>query len=808
MEDDYCHPPYDCNDEKNEKRPRNAIYQPEFIELKKLIREVTDLLCQPLLQTDYRNAITNALLTDAQKRTRETTSEETLYAVSGDMNSGKSSVINSILSIGTIARKVHFFTAEETHEIIASLLHKYWHASGKGSDDSETSSDGENKSENYNDMTAVLDSFLALFCNHAEFENQAAGRRYLDAMTSEKDEDMISTLADWAQDVVADNLQGEPVVTVEAPEPAQLLFALQPYTYSLEEDGFLTVAPWPLVSVIDFTFDHPLLNEGISFVDAPGITDANFTRAQNAIKYGRQCTHKITVADIARAKDDKSLRESLAAGYRLRGAGHSILVITKGDSINSDTEVFGPEKAREMRLKDEVNKLRSQRTELNKKRAKAKREDRYDIDEEMEAVSKELHKTQSNYESLRMGMRNRSVLKKIRQQFTELTGEQRLPAFVVGNEDCKRHQAGYQADEAPTMTPEETGIPALRSCIYALPASAKLADVLHIAESQLPNLINSFELFCQKTHMDRKSEIEAMVLKPKDEMGSIMKQVLEEMKKKLDSTILCEMKELEPTWTLESCKFCVMATKTHARDALGLMKKHGLRKGTKKTGGDVDWNASLMKINQEELNEAFRDFSSALKLISRDRQSNLMALENFAQSFTDERPNAIRAINEAERKMNARLTNIQEDAVMPSPTAYLPLLMRPIYDKVHPMRGPGAPQRRAEAFIKAVSGTSGVWMDVHDKIEYAMYDEFGNSLVELEATLGSIFDAIHTKFTILCDNTVAKSEEDRQQEEELRQKLGKNLALVQQLMEGPVKQAVEACKKFSKEEEAASSTGF
>lgn len=222
---------------------------------------------------------------------------------------------------------------------------------------------------------------------------------------------------------------------------------------------------------------------------------------------------------------------------------------------------------------------------------------------------------QSNYESLRMGMRNRSVLKKIRQQFTELTGEQRLPAFVVGNEDYKRHQAGYQMDEAPTMTPEETCIPALRSCIYALPASAKLADVLHIAEHQLPNLIHSFDLFCRKTHMDRKTEIEAMVLKPKEEMNYIMKQVLEEMKKKLNSEILAEMKELEPDWTLESRNFCVTATKTHARDALSLMKKHGIRKGTKKTGGDVDWNASLMKINQEELNEGFRGFSSALKLI-------------------------------------------------------------------------------------------------------------------------------------------------------------------------------------------------
>lgn len=89
MEDEYCHPPYDCNDERNEKRPKNAIYQPEFVELKKLIGEVTDLLCQPLLQSDYGNAITNALQVDAQKRTRVTTSEETLYAVSGDMNSGK-----------------------------------------------------------------------------------------------------------------------------------------------------------------------------------------------------------------------------------------------------------------------------------------------------------------------------------------------------------------------------------------------------------------------------------------------------------------------------------------------------------------------------------------------------------------------------------------------------------------------------------------------------------------------------------------------------------------------------------------------
>lgn len=477
----------------------------------------------------------------------------------------------------------------------------------------------EAKCENFSDVNSVIESFMALFNDQPEFENETAAKRYLDGLACENDEGILNTLSCWAQSVVAAHLESEPVVTVEASTPADLLFKLQPYTHTNdEEQGVRLVDPWPLVSVIDFSFDNPLLNEDIIFVDSPGISDANFTRAENAIRHHRKCTHKLSVADIARVKDDKSLRENLASGYRLRGSGHTVLVITKGDSIDSDGDVPGTklQKCSVQKLKDEARELRNKKGQLAAKRQKAPRDERMDIDDELEAVNDRLQTKTNEHDALIMRMRNRSVVNRLSQQYRELTGDPHpLGVFVVGNEAYKTYQAGYFVNEKPSMTIEETGIPALRKKIYLLPAEGKLNNVLHIARTQLPSLINSFELYCSKTHMARKSEIEKIVHWPKGQLPSILDQYYQRLKEQLTVNILSPMTNDEHEYCADARRLCAEWTLRHSRDHLKIMQKYGCKKGTKKTGPDIDWNAQLMKINSDALEDYLYNFSKAASQI-------------------------------------------------------------------------------------------------------------------------------------------------------------------------------------------------
>ena len=142
---------------------------------------------------------------------------------------------------------------------------------------------------------------------------------------------------------------------------------MQPFTYRVGGiDGAGIIAPWPLVCKIDFGLDHPLLKEGVIFVDSPRLSDTNTARSRNAINQHRQWTHIISVAHVGRAEDDLTLRKVLESGYRTRGSGETMHVLTRGDSIDAGTEVIGApsEKKRMAKLDAGIKVLRDQKKKV------------------------------------------------------------------------------------------------------------------------------------------------------------------------------------------------------------------------------------------------------------------------------------------------------------------------------------------------------------------------------------------------------------------------------------------------------------
>jgi len=129
---DFYTDPYDCNDHVNEPRPESVVYTDIFRELQNLNKTAASLLRDPLENSKFQNGITKGLIKEIAKRTKEDYADEVKFAIVGDMSAGervyrsrcendaerltgKSSLLNSILSIGTIARKV------------TSLLHQLLH---------------------------------------------------------------------------------------------------------------------------------------------------------------------------------------------------------------------------------------------------------------------------------------------------------------------------------------------------------------------------------------------------------------------------------------------------------------------------------------------------------------------------------------------------------------------------------------------------------------------------------------------------------------------------------------------------------
>ena len=540
----------------------------------------------------------------------------------------------------TYAAKVRFFDREGIRNTIGDLLARYYRAANKDvKDEEDCDGDGDDdrdytRVESYGDMRDSMTAFKALFCEEPEFETEERAHAFLKQAKSENDPRILNKLIDWAGTVVERRLDGKTALLIENSTTDGLLWELQPYTYQiggLEDEGI--VAPWPLVSAIDFGLDHPLLNEGIVFVDSPGLSDANSSRAKNAILSHRECTHKMVVAEIGRAEADGAVRKHLQAGSRTRGSGHMLLVLTHGDIIDPETEVSGApiEKKRIARLDTELKKLRAQKQQKSQEMIRARAEDRDDLVEELRSFGPDIRKLTMERDNVRLEMRNRKVVIKMQTIYKGLTSDPKpLNAFAVGNQVYQQHVAGFSGDDKPLMSVEKSSIPALRKALYMMPIQGRLNDTMHLAETQLPNLVNTIELYCAQLHLARKSEIEAIVLAPKKLIHAVVHDSFEALKIQVLDTLLTPIKQYESDWIKEARKISNAWTMSSIGGQLTLLKSQGYRKANKgknNTKG-IDWNQELLEIGSDTIEEAFDSFHR--KLVSspwaKDLTNNLIRL--------------------------------------------------------------------------------------------------------------------------------------------------------------------------------------
>jgi hypothetical protein len=536
------------------------------------------------------------------------------------------------------AAKVRFFDRAGVRSTIGDLLARYYRAANQSVKDEEDCDDDDDKDYTrvgvFGDMRDAMTAFMAMFNDEVEFETEGYADAFLRQAKSENDPRVLDKLVEWADALTEHCLDGKTSLLIEESTTDKLLWALQPYTCQISGlEGQGLVAPWPLVSAIYFGLDHPLLNEGIVFVDSPGLSDANSSRAKNAIRSHRECTHLIVVVDIGRAEADEPVRKNLQAGSRTRGTDHMILVLTHGDSIDPMTKVVGtPDEKKQLAdLEKELADLRKEKKAKGlEQRSRSRDDDCDDLKEEIDSIVADIRRLATERENIRLKIRNRKVVTNMQKIYKGLTSDPRtLATFAVGNQVYQQHVAGFSDDETPLMSVKQTNIPYLREKLYMMPIQGKYNDTMHLAETQLPNLVNTFELYCAQLHLARKNEIEAIVLAPKELLRGVVHDSFEALKLQVVKIILNPMKEEESDWIKQARKCC----RNWAADfggQLAILKSEGHKKAHKgkNNGKVVNWNEELLELGGDSLEELFSTFHRkvAASSWSKDLIGNLVKL--------------------------------------------------------------------------------------------------------------------------------------------------------------------------------------
>lgn len=529
---------------------------------------------------------------------------------------------------------VHFFSQEERHAIIKAYVADYYRVSQQDDEVTNGKKDPAQVVEDDRARRTVVTAFRSMFIGQPEFATNKTAHDFLASADSEDDEYITGPLCEWSDALMDSVLEGREYLVSEAPTSQALNRELQSFTHSVElGDGEPLGSFWPLVSYIRFGLDVPLLKHNITLVDLPGLSDADKTRANNAMKHQYECTHYMVVAQIGRATDDKSVRDSLQRGARAKGDGMTTLVLTHADEIDDGTEVRGSREDEEKlgSLEDSIEALEEKQQTLAGKIKKLKRKSAAynDARDEADLVNDKLRAENARKKALRIKIRSEMVTRKMRELYTDLAMDvgTTLPVYCVGNAAYSKHLKGYHKRDSPNpphLTIEETKIPALRKHLFLTPADGKLNQLHHMVDRQLQTIFKFFELYVSKTHMARKDEIEAIVVGPQDSAPNAVCRFFCQLHTQIDQEILAKIKDQELDWTDEAGELCQEWAKVGSRKHLELLKKDGRKEGRGRTSG-VSWNAELVSLRSGEVRGFFDELwrntlTQAPKLVTRDMQ--------------------------------------------------------------------------------------------------------------------------------------------------------------------------------------------
>lgn len=113
--------------------------------------------------------------------------------------------------------------------------------------------------------------------------------------------------------------------------------------------------------------------------------------------------------------------------------------------------------------------------------------------------------------------RNRQVSSVISSNYRSDTGDDAGAAvYCVSNRMYMRHLRGYDKTDTlsvPTMTIEQTQIPAICSHIYVLPSKGRTASLDHHVRVTIPTLLSIVQMSCSTTTLARANHLVGIVKK-------------------------------------------------------------------------------------------------------------------------------------------------------------------------------------------------------------------------------------------------------------------------------------------------------
>ncbi|TKA66048.1 hypothetical protein B0A55_09639 [Friedmanniomyces simplex] len=656
----------------------------------------------------------------------------------------------------------------------------------------------------------ALNTLQMLFRDLKEFSTREAARQYLRKSYKDPSRKTLEFMHEACRKMLRSKMiiDGAYSESYQAPSLGRLRKLIDPVMGSKSSSD--EPALWPLVKHISIGVRGSRVLDAMTIIDLPGSSDNNESRIELVKEYVKTCDYIWVVAPISRVIDDGTTF-NMVHRYGKLFRGRIMVVTTHSDAdIDSKLVTHLRDEGLDMQgyyylnnvCKDEVKKIKHLEKGIKQARGRKSRQtkskllDTQDKDEEVDGMKKLLKSLELRRFDFVVQARNQYVTQQLRLMLEDhLPENATLAVYCISNSHYAAIKTGRSV-RGSRLSPEGTGVPALRAYALALPAPGLLQTLEQYCSEDLNVFFKNAQLWVKTTHLDCRAELLELAQVPLKKLEGRVESRVAAFKDGIKSGLVNALHKQFATTRDTAIKVLDQKRKKHSATIRAFIRKNGNH--STQMCPKESWNEQFVKGITEFIDqhwEAFensrtqitdqlkdvliQDMRNILPDIARDHPLSSKALPTLRLAELVEAQ--VSALNNVFRNnlypYSQDLRNIRMDVTQDSSKNYFSRTILPVYEECSLEFGQGVTKRclaRIEAHLTK-SQSESPFTKVERSLTHALikndakHTSAGKESVKKRVQ--AIFKSLYSSFDRLIDKTVENPQE-RVAREALQEVLG------------------------------------